>query len=40
MKDVQDFECYIEAKKYAESMRYENGYTIEPFSEGFTVFEL
>lgn len=40
MKDVQDFKSYIEAKEYAESMRYENGYKIEPFSEGFTVFEL
>lgn len=40
MKDVQDFETCIEAKNYAESMNYENGYTIEPFAEGWTVFEL
>lgn len=40
MKDVQDFESYSEAKDYAESMNYEDGYKIEPFSEGWTVFEL
>lgn len=40
MKDVQDFEKYSEAKEYAESMQYENGYTIEPFKDGWTVFEL
>ena len=40
MKDVQDFERYCEAKEYAESMNYENGYTIETFAEGWTVFEL
>lgn len=40
MKDVQDFERYCEAKEYAESMNYENGYTIEPSAEGWTVFEL
>lgn len=40
MKDVQDFERYADAKDYAESMNYENGYVIEPFAEGWTVFEL
>lgn len=40
MKDVQDFESYIEAKEYAKSKQYENSYTIEPFTEGWTVFEL
>lgn len=40
MKDVQDFESYIKPKEYAESKQYENGYTIEPFVEGWTVFEL
>lgn len=40
MKDTQDFTTYQEAKDYADSMAYENGYTIEPFAEGWTVFEL
>lgn len=40
MKDVQDFQHYNEGKEYAESMNYENGYTTEPFAEGWTVFEL
>jgi hypothetical protein len=40
MKDVQNFETFAAAEEYAESMNYENGYVIEPFAEGWTVFEL
>lgn len=40
MKYVQDFDDYNEAIEYAESMNYENGYIILPFTQGWTVFEL